>query len=50
MTTCGECERLEREKQQARAERDLSRVSDCVVLLRRHPEHDDASVPREVSA
>lgn len=41
MTDCGECVRLEREKEQAREQRDHSKVTDCNVLLKRHPDHDD---------
>lgn len=38
-TQCAACARLEREKQVARMERNLSRVIDCNVLLKRHPDH-----------
>ncbi|MGP3991461.1 hypothetical protein [Streptomyces sp. 3N207] len=43
---CAECARLEREREAARVVGDWSRVSDCVVLLRRHPEHRRKSVVR----
>lgn len=36
---CAECARLEREKEAARKSGDLSKVTDCEVLLRRHPHH-----------
>ncbi|MEU4897175.1 hypothetical protein AB0B12_31770 [Streptomyces sp. NPDC044780] len=36
---CAECARLEREKEAARKAGDLSRVTDCNVLLKRHPGH-----------
>ena len=40
MTTgCAECVRLEREKEMARKSGDLSKVTDCAVLLSRHPDH-----------
>ncbi|MEV0639429.1 hypothetical protein AB0I77_31745 [Streptomyces sp. NPDC050619] len=38
---CTECARLEREKQAACMERDLSRITDCDVLLKRHPDHSE---------
>ncbi|GAA4788263.1 hypothetical protein GCM10023329_44290 [Streptomyces sanyensis] len=44
-TECAECAHLEREKETARQDHDMSRVSDCVVLLRRHPEHSEKPVP-----
>ncbi|UUA08035.1 hypothetical protein NNW99_21880 [Streptomyces sp. CRCS-T-1] len=34
---CPECQRFAREREAARAESDLSRVSDCNVRIRRHP-------------
>ena len=37
---CAECARLERERESARTAGDWSRVTDCAVLLRRHPDHD----------
>lgn len=40
MSECAECARLKKVKQAARDAGDLSKVSDCVVLLRRHPNHD----------
>ena len=36
---CAECVRLEREQEAARKSGDLSRATDCVVLLSRHPDH-----------
>ena len=36
---CAECARLEREREAARTVGDWSRVTDCAVLLRRHPDH-----------
>jgi hypothetical protein len=36
---CAECARLEREKAAAREAGDMSRVTDCDVLIRRHPNH-----------
>ncbi|MGI5351834.1 hypothetical protein ACQEU8_27155 [Streptomyces sp. CA-250714] len=43
---CVECARLEREREAARTVGDWSRVTDCVVLLRRHPGHGRKSVVR----
>ncbi|MEU5104375.1 MULTISPECIES: hypothetical protein [unclassified Streptomyces] len=40
---CAECARLEREKEAARRAGDLSKVTDCAVLLRRHPDHGKES-------
>lgn len=34
---CAECARLEREKEEARQAGDLSKVTDCAVLLKRPP-------------
>lgn len=34
--SCGECARWRQERELARTAGDLSRASDCVVLLRRH--------------
>lgn len=42
---CDACVRLEREKEAARKARDLSKVTDCVVLLRRHPDHGKRRAP-----
>ncbi|MEU5213858.1 hypothetical protein [Streptomyces sp. NPDC020742] len=36
---CAECARLEEAKRKAAAAGDKSKVTDCVVLLRRHPHH-----------
>lgn len=36
---CAECTRLEREKEAARKAGDLSKVTDCEVLLKRPPDH-----------
>lgn len=36
---CAECARLEREKEAAKRSGDLSRVTDCDVLISRHPNH-----------
>ncbi|MFE0426672.1 hypothetical protein [Streptomyces sp. NPDC058953] len=36
---CAACAALVAERGKARATGDMSRVSDCNVLLRRHPEH-----------
>ncbi|KPI20266.1 hypothetical protein OK074_7608 [Actinobacteria bacterium OK074] len=44
---CAECVRLEEVKRAAKAAGDLSKVTDCVVLLRRHPDHDESSATRE---
>ncbi|MBO8192756.1 hypothetical protein ITI46_13920 [Streptomyces oryzae] len=44
--TCAECARLERERVAARTVGDWSRVTDCVVLLRRHPEHGGKAAVR----
>lgn len=41
MSECAECARLEKVRQTARAAGDMSKVSDCVVLLRRHPDHGE---------
>ncbi|MCH0541911.1 hypothetical protein I3F58_20525 [Streptomyces sp. MUM 203J] len=47
---CAECARLEGEMRAAEATGDMSRVSDCVVLLRRHSDHDRPDSPtRNVS-
>ncbi|MGP3975256.1 hypothetical protein ACTWQF_14815 [Streptomyces sp. 8N114] len=43
---CAECARLEREWEVARMVGDWSRVTDCAVLLRRHPEHRRKPVVR----
>ncbi|WTW27821.1 hypothetical protein OHU35_17955 [Streptomyces purpurascens] len=34
---CAECQLLARQREAARAESDMSRVSDCNVHIRRHP-------------
>ena len=47
MTNCGECARLERVREQARAKRDYSTVTDCDVLLKRHPNHPAHRQPQE---
>lgn len=41
MSECAECARLEKVKRTARDAGDKSKVTDCVVLLRRHPNHDE---------
>jgi hypothetical protein len=41
VSACAECARLEREKETARKAGDLSKVTDCDVLLRRHPDHQE---------
>lgn len=40
---CDACARLEREKEEARQAGDLSKVTDCAVLLKRHPDHSKRS-------
>ncbi|MBT2545627.1 hypothetical protein J7E99_34315 [Streptomyces sp. ISL-44] len=45
MTNCGECTRLERVKEEARAEGDYSKVTDCNVLLKKHPDHPSSAPP-----
>lgn len=40
---CVECARLAREKESARKAGDLSKATDCAVLLRRHPDHINKS-------
>ncbi|MFI1733852.1 hypothetical protein ACH40E_32500 [Streptomyces acidicola] len=40
---CELCTRLEREKDAARKTGDLSKVTDCNVLLKRHPHHGKRS-------
>ncbi|GGS63363.1 hypothetical protein GCM10010270_38030 [Streptomyces violaceus] len=37
VTGCPECQRYARQREAARAESDMSRVSDCNVQIRRHP-------------
>lgn len=49
-TTCDECARLEREKEQARAEHDYSKVTDCNVLLKKHPNHPAPEPPQRPEA
>jgi hypothetical protein len=49
MSECAECARLEKVKQTAREAGDKSKVSDCVVLLRRHPNHGEQPAERGVS-
>jgi hypothetical protein len=39
---CAECARLEREREAARKSGDLSKVTDCAVLLKRHPDHGES--------
>lgn len=36
---CAECDRLKEAKRAAEEAGDKSKVTDCVVLLRRHPDH-----------
>ncbi len=38
---CAECAQLEREKGEARKAGDMSRVTDCNVLIKRHPDHSE---------
>lgn len=40
-TPCPECAHLEREREEARKGRDHSRVTDCNVLIKRHPNHSE---------
>lgn len=42
---CTECARLEREKEEARRAGNLSRVTDCNVLIKRHPDHSERLAP-----
>lgn len=42
MSECPECARLEREQEDALEARDLSKATDCAVLIRRHPDHGEA--------
>jgi hypothetical protein len=42
---CTECARLEREKEEARSAGNMSRVTDCDVLLKRHPDHSETLAP-----
>jgi hypothetical protein len=42
---CAQCARLEREKEEARRAGDLSRVTDCNVLIKRHPDHGEKLAP-----
>ena len=44
---CAECVRLEREKEAACKAGDLSKATDCTVLLRRHPDHSKGLAPAE---
>lgn len=44
MSTCMECARLARERNDARLAGNLSRVIDCNVLIRRHPNHSKKPV------
>jgi hypothetical protein len=46
MSECGECTRLEKANQAAHVAGDKSKVSDCVVLLRRHPNHGEQTAER----
>ncbi|GFH34032.1 hypothetical protein SCWH03_02370 [Streptomyces pacificus] len=41
-TQCAECAWLEREKEEARRNHNMSRVTDCNVLLKPHPNHATA--------
>lgn len=41
MSECPECARLEREREAAWKAGDRSKATDCVVLMRRHPNHDE---------
>lgn len=49
MSECAECARLEKAKKAARAVGDRSAVSDCIVLLGRHPDHDKPLADPEAS-
>lgn len=42
---CAECARLESEKTAARGVGDMSRVTDCDVLIERHPHHGTKRAP-----
>lgn len=44
-TDCPECARLHDDMDQAQATGDWSRVTDCRVLLRRHPQHHPDAAP-----
>jgi hypothetical protein len=39
MNECAQCNRLQQAMREAEQAGDRSKVTDCVVLLRRHPEH-----------
>lgn len=43
---CAKCAKLKAEMRAAELGRRPGDVIDCVVLLRRHPQHDDKAVPR----
>ncbi|CAM5545048.1 hypothetical protein SALBM311S_08213 [Streptomyces alboniger] len=47
---CPTCADLLRSRDEAKAARDLSTVTDCNVLLARHPEHGDEPVVLETAA
>ncbi|MGC9538368.1 hypothetical protein [Streptomyces sp. UG1] len=42
---CTECARLEREREEARTAGNHSRVTDCNVLIKRHPDHSEQLSP-----
>nr|MDX2771564.1 hypothetical protein [Streptomyces europaeiscabiei] len=42
---CAECAHLEREREAAHKAGNHSRVSDCNVLLKRHPDHSEKLAP-----
>lgn len=44
-TQCAECTQLEREKEEARSAGNMSRVTDCDVLLKQHPDHSETLAP-----
>lgn len=44
-TQCAECAQLEREREEARRAGNHSRVTDCNVLIGRHPDHSEKLSP-----
>lgn len=42
---CAECAHLKREREAARKAGNMSRVTDCNVLIKRHPDHSEKLAP-----
>jgi hypothetical protein len=47
---CSTCQHLKEQLEKAREARDRSRVTDYLVLLRRHPRHDDVPFRKRVAS